>query len=102
MKVLLKTCYGPLLLKKDICEKEHLKYKELSTFPSGLVYPSMLEDNKQLLIDIIEKFGCEYICGEYTHLTVVDVPKGTLYRINEYDGYEYIEYANDCEWLVAE
>ena len=101
MKVLLKTCYGPLLLKKDICEKECVKYRESNIFSPEEVQPEMTADNQQLLIDIVEQFGYDYICAEHVHLTVVDVPKGTLYRINEYDGYEYIECADDCDWLVA-
>lgn len=40
--------------------------------------------------------------GGYNCCKIVDVPKGTLFRIKEYDGYESIETHNADDWLVAQ
>ena len=40
--------------------------------------------------------------GGYCGCEIIDIPKGTKFRIVEYDGYESIEYCNDEKWLVAQ
>lgn len=54
------------------------------------------------MIEYIEKFGTEKASGRYAHLVVIDIPKGTAYRIEEYDGFEYIECRDEIEWEIAE
>ena len=54
------------------------------------------------LIAIIEEFGSEKCSGRYAELEIEDIPSGTLYRIDEYDGYEGIEYREEIDWLIAE
>lgn len=81
--------------------------------------PAMATDKD--LIELFEK-GCTYeemekLCieknytdeyceppymGGFQQLKVVEVPKGALYRINEYDGAESVEIFNPDKWLVAE
>ena len=81
--------------------------------------PEMATDKD--LIELFEK-GCTYeemekLCieknytdeyyeppymGGFQQLKVVEVPKGALYRINEYDGAESVEVFNPDKWLVAE
>ena len=39
--------------------------------------------------------------GGFDDLEVVEVPKGTIFRIHEYDGYESIETLNMDEWITA-
>lgn len=52
--------------------------------------------------DFIISLGYEVPCmGGYECCKVVDVPKGTLFKIKEYDGYESIETYNGDDWLVA-
>lgn len=58
-----------------------------------------------------EEFMEEYIVslgyerpymGGYCSCKIIDIPKGTKFRIIEYDGYEKIEYYNDKKWLIAQ
>lgn len=58
-----------------------------------------------------EKFMEEYIVslgykrpymGGYCGCKIIDIPKGTKFRIVEYDGSESIEYYNDKKWLIAQ
>lgn len=51
----------------------------------------------------IRTLGYDKPCmGGYYQCKIIDIPKGTKFRIVEYDGYESIEYYNDEEWLVAQ
>lgn len=54
------------------------------------------------LIDMIEEFGSEKCSGKYAELEVEDIPSGSYYRIDEYDGFECIEYRDKIDWLIAE
>ena len=54
------------------------------------------------LIAMIEEFGSEKCGSKYSRLTIKDVPSGSYYRIDEYDGYESIEYRDEIDWLIAE
>lgn len=54
------------------------------------------------LIAMIEEFGSEKCSERYAKLEIVDVPSGAYYRIDEYDGYESIEYRDEIDWLIAE
>lgn len=53
------------------------------------------------LIAMIEEFGSEKCSSRYSKLIIKDVPCGSYYRIDEYDGYEYIEYRDQIDWSVA-
>lgn len=46
-------------------------------------------------------YGDVYM-GGFKNLTIVEVPKGTIFRIKEYDGFESIEVFDDSDWLRAE
>jgi len=53
---------------------------------------------------IIDKFQSKYpdaYMGGADGLTVVWIPKGTNFRIVEYDGNEKLEYNYDVSWIVA-
>lgn len=54
------------------------------------------------LIAMIEEFGSEKCSGRYAELEIVDIPTGTYFRIDEYDGLENIEYRDDIDWMIAE
>ena len=47
-----------------------------------------------------EKWPDDYF-GGVSGLVVEWVEKGTLFRINEYDGYEEIEYLGNQDWITA-
>lgn len=45
-------------------------------------------------------YGDVYM-GGFEQLRIVEIPKGTIFRITEYDGYESIETLDSLEWLCA-
>lgn len=46
-------------------------------------------------------YGRPYMDG-YCNCKIVEIPKGTKFRIIEYDGAERIEYYDDTKWLIAQ
>ena len=65
---------------------------------------SLLDDDIErtdpVLIEVVEELG-EKANGLAANLVIEELPKGTLYRITEYDGFEGIETADDINWQVA-
>ena len=53
-----------------------------------------------LLVKVVEELGAK-ANGRCAKLTIEKLRPGTLYRINEYDGYESIETNSSIEWSVA-
>lgn len=46
-------------------------------------------------------FGTTFYLGGAEDLEIEWIPQGRAFRIEEYDGYESIEFSSDVEWLVA-
>jgi hypothetical protein len=53
-----------------------------------------------ILIQVIEELGAA-ANGSCAKLKIDDVPKGTLWRIDEYDGLEHVATQDSYEWKVA-
>ncbi len=64
-------------------------------------YPEFDDRSEPELIATIEELGCEKASGQFASLVIEDLPKGTKYRIKEYDGYESIETEYNTEWRIA-
>jgi hypothetical protein len=62
---------------------------------------SDVERTDPILIALIEEWGPERVGGKFSALEVQTITKGTLYRIDEYDGYEGIETRDTIDWSVA-
>lgn len=53
-----------------------------------------------ILVQVVEELGAK-ANGRCAKLTIEDLPKGTLYRITEYDGFESVETRESVDWNVA-
>ena len=62
-------------------------------------YDRDIPRNDPDLVKVVEKLGSK-ASGDCADLRVEYLPKGTLYRIKEYDGLETVETRYD-DWLVA-
>ena len=106
MKLLLKTSCGPFSLRKEIFEKLDIPYHNisLSSCEECLVPNKPISKTKtNKLIEWVEWFGSEYVTNpKYCRFEVVDIPKGTAYRICDYDSAEYIEFKDEIDWKIAE
>lgn len=99
MKIVINKAYGGWHVSKDFCQHYNIPYKE----QYGFCYPEEnITKKDQRLIEYIKKFGSKKASGQFSNLVVVNIPKGKAYRIEEYDGYEYIEYRDEIEWEIAE
>lgn len=92
MKVVINKCYGGFSVSENF-----LKHYNI---PLNQLYSISRYDER--LIEYIEVYGCVAASGKFAHLVVEDIPSGSYYRINEYDGYESIQYREEIEWLIAE
>lgn len=59
-----------------------------------------IERNDPALAQVVEELG-DAANGAHAKLQIADVPEGTLYRIDEYDGYESVMTQDDYEWKIA-
>lgn len=59
-----------------------------------------LDRDDPTLIQVVEELG-DTANGRFAQLVIQDILAGTKYRIQEYDGAEWIETESDIEWKVA-
>lgn len=52
------------------------------------------------LVQVVEQLG-KKANGSCADLAIEDVPAGSLYRIDEYDGNESVKTQNDYDWKIA-
>ena len=95
MKVVINTCYGGFGLSEEARER----YVELTGSKPAYWYDMNRAD--PYLIQVVEELGPD-ADGPHSDLKVVNVEAGRWFRINEYDGYEKIEYRDmDDSWILA-
>ena len=80
--------------------KDHGKL--LSDFPDDVFHSSALSRYDPILVQVVEELG-KSASGCYANLKVVDIENGRYFKIDEYDGYESIQYRDiDDEWMLAQ
>lgn len=52
------------------------------------------------LVQVVEELG-DAASGQFSRLLIAELPKGTKYRIDEYDGNESVMTNDDYDWRVA-
>lgn len=115
-KIVINACYGGFSLSREGV----LRAREISGDPhwggaciKGDIYPhsgkpidydlGFLGDIKRhdsVLVRVVEELG-ELANGTSSKLQIVTLPRGTLYRITEYDGFEDVETKSALEWEIA-
>jgi len=104
-KVVVNKCYGgfglsvkatELYLNKKGFTFTHQKGKWGSDFvveEDEEFYEGEIERDDPMLVQVVEELGGE-ANGSYANLTVVEVPDGISWGVEEYDGYEYVAEAH--------
>ncbi len=90
VKVVYNACYGGFSLSSkggDLYEE--LSGKKLSRY-EDYVSSDGISRTDPFLVQVVETLGKD-AGGRCSKLTVTTVPKGCLYQIDEYDGYESVE-----------
>ena len=63
--------------------------------------PSDIPRNDPLLVQVVEELGSKKASGNHAKLVIEELTPGTLYRIDEYDGYESVATQDSYDWSVA-
>lgn len=120
MKVVINACYGGFSLSKAAV----LRGREIANDPMwggftlpgetyadggvnttrlGSIFDSYYPDvprSDLVLVGVVEDLG-DAANGACAKLQIVDIPAGTLFRIDEYDGREHVETRDSVDWKVA-
>ena len=76
--------------------------ERISHYPRDTVSYYAIERNDPILVQVVEELGKESY-GTYAKLQVVEIASGRWFKIDNYDGYETIEYRDiDDEWIFAQ
>lgn len=59
-----------------------------------------IERTDPILVQVVEELGVD-ADGDCASLHIEELPAGTRYRIQEYDGREWIETYDSIEWSIA-
>ena len=74
----------------------------LYDYPDDVFYSRKLERNDPILVQVVKELGKD-ASSPFSNLEVVDIEKGRWFKIDEYDGYENIQYRDiDDEWILAD
>jgi hypothetical protein len=120
-KVVINRCYGGFSL-SDEATQRYADIKGIKVYPEKdkwghvifwLDAPEARDQNTSqvlcirdiqrqdpILVHVVEEMG-DKANGGYARLIVEDLPDGTQYRIDEYDGMETIQTRDSEEWLTA-
>ena len=74
----------------------------ISDYPEDIFHCRELKRSDPILVQVVEELGKESfgVCAE---LKVIEIENGRWFKIDEYDGYESIQYRDiDDEWILAE
>jgi hypothetical protein len=76
-------------------------YPDRFTRSNSLYFsPNDIERNDPVLAQVVEELG-DTANGSFAKLRIAEVPAGTLYRIDEYDGSETVETKDSYHWKMA-
>lgn len=74
----------------------------ISDYPKDIFSSRDLERSDPILVQVVEELGTESF-GKCAKLEIVDVGSCRWFKIDEYDGYESVQYRDiDDEWILAE
>lgn len=116
-KIVYNACYGGFSLSRAAVLR-YAELKGITLYPRGTrweevfylappengsvgtLYDRDIPRNDPDLARVVEELG-DGANGPCAKLKIEEVPDGTLYRINEYDGFESVETQSTIEWSVA-
>lgn len=74
----------------------------LDHFPEHVVNDRDIDRTDPILISVVETMGPEAASGRFAKLYIEEIPNGTQYKIDEYDGIESLITKDDDIWQTAE
>lgn len=71
-------------------------------FPEDVVSFNNIDRTDPTLVSVVETIGPEAASGRFASLYIEELPAGTLYKIDKYDGLESLITMDDDDWLMAD
>lgn len=71
-------------------------------FPEDVVNFRDIDRTDPILISVVETMGSAAASGRFAELSITEIPDGTLYKIDYYDGMESIITQEDDDWILAQ
>jgi hypothetical protein len=96
-KFVINTCYGGFGLSRTA----KLMYEKLTGQEPYSYSDNEIPRDDPTLIAVIETLGNRNAGTGSSDLKIFDIPAGTRYRIEEYDGNETIMYESQYDWFTA-
>lgn len=96
------TCPPEQRLKEPKDRSDNQAWHEYNDFVDANTLPLSYELDRAdpILVQVVEELGGR-ASGECSKLAIADIPAGTLWRIDEYDGRETIATQDSYEWRIA-
>ena len=98
-KIVYNACYGGF----GLSDKAVARYWELKGLPvhDAFTISDIEEDRADpILVQVVEELG-EEANSWSSKLVIRELPAGTLYRIEKFDGMESVMTQDDYDWSVA-
>ena len=73
----------------------------LFKFPEDVINFNDIDRTDPILISVVETMGSEAASGRFASLYIEEIPNGTQYKIDNYDGIEDLITKDDDDWKVA-
>ena len=93
-KIVYNSCYVGFSCNKAV----RAKYKQIAAVDPPADYDIARDD--PVLVRVVEELG-EAANSRFANLAIKYVPKGSMWRIDEYDGTETVMTKEDYEWNIA-
>ena len=74
----------------------------LDHFPKHVVRDQDIDRTDPILVSVVEIMGSKAASGSFAKLYIEEIPNGTQYKIDEYDGMEGLITKDDDGWHTAE
>ena len=71
-------------------------------FPIDVVNFCDIDRTDPILVSVVEAIGSKAASGRFASLEIREIPDGTLYKIDTYDGLEDIITQEDDDWILAQ
>lgn len=113
-KIVYNACFGGFSLSNEAIQRyaeiKGLVFERRTTdgrYPNTMLYLNGeywsdrdIPRNDPALAQVVEELGVK-ADGAYASLQIEEVPDGSRYRIDEYDGSESVETPDSYEWSIA-
>ena len=96
-EVLINRCYGGFGLSEAAIEM----LQSIDPKTDEYDWSYTVDRSDPALLEVYKKLGRGAFSGYCADVHLVEIKPGRRYRIDEYDGYEYIEYRDDIEWRIG-